>query len=925
MSVPHALPAPRPEPAAEQADWQQPPNPRWRSRDRAESAACQRGGLPRLTVVCAPTGYGKTTAIARWLHEHPGESGHALWLHCSRQSAVALWRRMARMLAPHAAPLERTRADPLGDTMHLGRTLSERVLLVLDDYHRVTARDTDIALADLALASPRLTLVIAGRRVTLLDGPFVAARNQITTIGRHELRLSGGEAEEIAVASGVAITPRLRVALEQADGWPLAIQAVLRRRDAPPTPVQTQASHPAEAGPIDPVANLTSFALDALRVAGKQGSEVLLAAALVSALDGEQLLEVCHGDPAAARETAEALEELGLLVAEHRSCGLEYRCHRSVASSLARHAAVTLSASQRGSLHRSRARALEASTPAAAFAHYCEAGAYDSAETLLAANFSRITLDPAASAGILRAIPELELSNHPTLAAALLLAEQSLAAVAPSRLQFLFRLWQQALEDTGAGTRCAPESSMYLPYLCQSMVAHRLRGDLAKARRLLRRLEDRLSPSSDPPAPQPPGLSEPSDAQERGQPSVPPAGSLPNYYREIAATALALGQLGKARNTLEQLQQYLLQQPAAIPHTEPKRVNPMPSQRGELVWRIAALSDLALTDMVDGHVRRAQQHLAEFDALAASAKSTAGKAPWPGAEIARALLSQELHDDALLSLASQRLTPLGDTYELWPLELIAEVFIIRRSRGLPHALPYLISGIAARGRVRPVPQPWRTILMMLEAMLNSSLGNLTRAREILAEDTRDIAPVQLEHARLELFSNNDIDALVRAQSVGARRATKRQRADASLIIATAAYSCGRTAEAFAALDDAAQLITKYGLNSAVMGVPFEPLLALTQAATSEGATDLTHHLQSIPELARAQRYERLTEMELRTLLAVSEHRTANLAAASLFVTPATVKKHLVAVYRKLRVGDRDAAILRARRTGILGQARAEDP
>lgn len=73
----------------------------------------------------------------------------------------------------------------------------------------------------------------------------------------------------------------------------------------------------------------------------------------------------------------------------------------------------------------------------------------------------------------------------------------------------------------------------------------------------------------------------------------------------------------------------------------------------------------------------------------------------------------------------------------------------------------------------------------------------------------------------------------------------------------------------------------------------------------------------MPQPARTHRYERLTEMELRTLAAIAEHRNANQAAASLFVTPGTVKKHLASVYRKLQVGGRDEAILQASRMGLL--------
>ena len=61
-------------------------------------------------------------------------------------------------------------------------------------------------------------------------------------------------------------------------------------------------------------------------------------------------------------------------------------------------------------------------------------------------------------------------------------------------------------------------------------------------------------------------------------------------------------------------------------------------------------------------------------------------------------------------------------------------------------------------------------------------------------------------------------------------------------------------------------------------------------------------------------------MELQTLRTIAQHDTIPTAAATLFVTPATVKKHLNSVYRKLQVRGRDDALLRAGRMGILTPA-----
>ena len=95
------------------------------------------------------------------------------------------------------------------------------------------------------------------------------------------------------------------------------------------------------------------------------------------------------------------------------------------------------------------------------------------------------------------------------------------------------------------------------------------------------------------------------------------------------------------------------------------------------------------------------------------------------------------------------------------------------------------------------------------------------------------------------------------------------------------------------------------------------LRELAVAAQAAGVGDLVAAVDSIPEMLRSRRFERLTEMELRTLTAIAEHRNAGQAAAALFITPGTVKKHLASVYRKLRVNGRDEALLQASRMGLL--------
>ena len=73
----------------------------------------------------------------------------------------------------------------------------------------------------------------------------------------------------------------------------------------------------------------------------------------------------------------------------------------------------------------------------------------------------------------------------------------------------------------------------------------------------------------------------------------------------------------------------------------------------------------------------------------------------------------------------------------------------------------------------------------------------------------------------------------------------------------------------------------------------------------------------MPVPARGVSREQLTRTEQLTLEMMVSHSTLSEAAEDLNVSPATVKRHRLAVYRKLRVNSRDEAIVQATRLGLL--------
>ncbi|WP_232299684.1 helix-turn-helix transcriptional regulator, partial [Leucobacter komagatae] len=334
-------------------------------------------------------------------------------------------------------------------------------------------------------------------------------------------------------------------------------------------------------------------------------------------------------------------------------------------------------------------------------------------------------------------------------------------------------------------------------------------------------------------------------------------------------------------------------------------------------WFFNLLSALVLTDLVDGHNRRAAELIAEFDAAVTASGAPPNAAARGRLEIARAFLAQELNEETQLDRARRELEGVSERLEPWPLVFLSEAAIVRQNEGAEAALVHLEAAIADARRTVPLMQPWSDCITSFAAMLSCVVGNLRGAEALLIQGQLAEPSMRLERARIAIFGSNDVNALMLALSIGDPGTSKRARVDRRLILATAAWECGRRGEAIASLCTATALIEKYALTSTLLGVPYEQLREVALAAQEAGACDVIGALDSIPPAARPHRYQRLTDAEVQSLEAITLHRNASHAAQSLFVTTGTVKKHLASVYRKLKVSDRDAAIVRATAMGII--------
>lgn len=895
-------------------------------REQLLNISCDSPEPHQLTLVLAPAGYAKTATVASWLEQHAPAALTVAWLRCSLLGRTNLWEALTRLLSPHsvtgttearaagangaasaaaaaAAAAAAQPHDPAEHTRTVARGLRAMTTIIIDNYELHTTPEDDLGLAELARASPHLSLVVISRRVALLDSPLIMAQTQVRVIGTSALRLTQAEAAELAAALGMQPSRSLDSALARTSGWPLAVSAALSASAA-------HRDHPDGAAPLDPVANLDAFALDTLKILSEHERRVLLATAGLDAISVPEIERLLDADTSTALSTANHLLELGFLAETASPGGTEYHCQSALRAPLAAHSRVSLTEVVRKRTYKHRAEELITRSPGTAFRFFCAAEDFETAERVLARNFSSILLDRTPVLRTLRSLPESVLEAHPSYTAALLVLEHSLPEVTITRLRFLLALWQRGIAAKLPEGVKTPPGPIHLHLLCQAMVASRISGRLRQASSLMRQVEGRLYIDDARPS------QHTKDGAQPGERAHSSCGALPSIYRELAATALAVGDIPRARATLTRLLS-MSDQPEQCPeclssaHASGTRVAVATS------WKLAALAELALTEAIDGDLRSSGEWVREFDALSHATQASAQGTLWAGAEVARAFLALETQNSQRLDKAAERLTPICGRFESWPLFLVATTAMVRISRGPEAALVHLRAGLNSAPRTGPPQRPWRDHIVAFEAMLNTSIGNLSRAEHLLHVTSADPQSLRLEHARMALFSGDDVEALLLAESLGTPHTTTRRRADSRLIASTAAWGCGRPEEAVGALSVAVELIERHQLPSLLLSVPYAQLHDVALAARDQGVCDVLALIEAIPPPARPIRYERLTAMELQALAAVSEHRNASQAAESLFVTTGTVKKHLAAVYRKLGVGDRDAAILRASRMGLL--------
>src|SRR5579863_5575587 len=208
------------------------------------SERLDRGAASRLVLVSAPAGFGKTTLLTEWLAAGPATPAgerRAAWLSLDRgdNDPASFWTyviaalrtaapgvgedALALLQAPGPQPNETVLTVLLND---LGDVAGD-IVLVLDDYHVIDAREVQDGMAFLLdHLPPRLHVVIAGRADPALPLARLRARGELAEIRAAELRFTPDEAAAyLNEMMGLQLTARDVAALEgRTEGWIAALQ-----------------------------------------------------------------------------------------------------------------------------------------------------------------------------------------------------------------------------------------------------------------------------------------------------------------------------------------------------------------------------------------------------------------------------------------------------------------------------------------------------------------------------------------------------------------------------------------------------------------------------------------------------------------------------------------------------------------------------
>jgi LuxR family maltose regulon positive regulatory protein len=292
------------------------------------------GGNWKLTLVCAPAGWGKTLALGEW-HASASETRPFAWVSLDEadDDPARFWSYVIaglRTVAPgigESALATLPTAGPglvevvLPTLINELATMTTPLVLVLDDYHVVHDDLVHDSIAYLLRYLPRTVhIAIATRADPPLPLGRLRAAGEVLELRAAELRFSDGEAEAFLNGSlGLDLDPEdVRLLQERTEGWPAGLQLAalsLRDRSDRSAFVRTFAGDDRQIG---------EYLHEVLQGLDAPVREFLIRTSILERLCAPLCDDVCGTDDAAARLADAHRSNLFLVALDGRSYWFRY-------------------------------------------------------------------------------------------------------------------------------------------------------------------------------------------------------------------------------------------------------------------------------------------------------------------------------------------------------------------------------------------------------------------------------------------------------------------------------------------------------------------------------------------------------------------------------------------------------------------------